>query len=63
MQIHNPVQEDMMRCALEAEAQLRCVAARTVLKAASADKAAKSAAGKFVLRWNIVLFLYIVLIQ
>jgi hypothetical protein len=50
----------MMRCALEAEAQLRCVAARTVLKAASADKAAKSAAGKFLLRWNIVLFLYIV---
>ncbi len=46
----------MMRCALEAEAQLRCVAARTVLKAASADKAAKSAAGKFLLRWNIVIF-------
>jgi hypothetical protein len=56
MRIHNPVQEDMMRCALEAEAQLRCVAARTVLKAASADKAAKSAAGKFLLRCNIVLF-------
>jgi hypothetical protein len=50
-----------MRCALEAEAQLRCVAARTVLKTASADKAAKSAAGKFLLRFLlIVLFLYIV---